>query len=729
MKITRLKLENFRKFDDFDLEFSPGLNLIRGPNESGKSTIVRSIVAALFEKPSGGTARGKLNARWGSATAPAVLMEFDDEDGHYVLVKDFAEGKALLQQPEGKPLSSVRAVDSKVYELLGFRDPSQYLRTACVTHDQMVSLGDDTAGSRKIAGMLREIVIGSDESAAIDKALRTIDAEVEGLKRGMERPTNNPGTIRRLQEEREMYMVRQKDLSLGVNDLEDQRRRLADVEAQLVELHDRLADLDRLLETNSRLMEAERQGDEAQSRFETAERAGGAIAAVEAKDLQIEEWFEGFDDIDPGAQEKLKKSKSVRESYEALKSPLNLEGQWEEEREETPEAEQVQAERPGQPSKAFGFAFMGAGFIVLVLSGVLGATVHPAFYSLLALAIFLLAFGAYATAWFSRPSDLDAAPQAGPAPDTSRLDVLAKAGSEAARLAEGEREFLRSVGCADCEEFFERYDAYRSLLAERNEMAAGARALLAGQPVENIASARRKAALDMAAAEEVASSLEPFRLSPDDLIKRERERESVSTEADRLSTERDGLSFHLVKTASDPEEAVKIEEVVTWLWEAEQSARRRLRVYTLAKDAMRQASDEMLSSAVPVLAQSVGDTFSLLTGGRYDEVEVRESDLSISVYSPEKGEMVSGDELLNILSKGTASQLYLSARLQLVDLLSAGRRPPLIFDDSFSYFDSSRLKMLWDVLADISSEQQVLLFTCTDRYDGLADGVKVIDLP
>jgi uncharacterized protein YhaN len=265
-------------------------------------------------------------------------------------------------------------------------------------------------------------------------------------------------------------------------------------------------------------------------------------------------------------------------------------------------------------------------------------------------------------------------------------------------------------------------------MLERKDVESGLNALLGRRSLEKLEADRRIALLDVAACDEKILELSPFKLEPEKLEALTREHKALAADMDTLQTERDGLSFHLVKTASDPEDALKIEEVLTWLWEAEQSARRRLRVYTLAREAMQQASEAMLSSAVPVLAESVGRTFSRLTGGRYDDVEVRESDLAISVYSPEKGTMIPGDELLATLSKGTTSQLYLSARLELVGLLSGGRKPPLIFDDSFSYFDDTRLAALWDVLEEVAKGQQVLVFTCTDRYDELAKDVNVIDL-
>ena len=243
MRLKRLHAEHFRRFADVDIEFAPGLNLIRGPNESGKSTIVRALLAAMFEKAGASTAKGRAHRRWGSSREPFVMLEFTDDDGEYRLVKDFGEGKVYLEQPgDAKRLGSARAVDSKIADALGFRDPSLYLRTACVTHDQMVSLGED-GGAKKLAAMLREIVVGSNESAVMERAVKELSAEVDELKRGLERPTNNPGTIKRLQEEREVYMTRQKDLTLSSSDFDEQETRLAEVQRAIEQKSARVADL------------------------------------------------------------------------------------------------------------------------------------------------------------------------------------------------------------------------------------------------------------------------------------------------------------------------------------------------------------------------------------------------------------------------------------------------------------------------------------------------------
>ena len=48
MLLTRLKLDYFGKFSGKELELKPGLNLIYGENEAGKSTLHAFIKGILF---------------------------------------------------------------------------------------------------------------------------------------------------------------------------------------------------------------------------------------------------------------------------------------------------------------------------------------------------------------------------------------------------------------------------------------------------------------------------------------------------------------------------------------------------------------------------------------------------------------------------------------------------------------------------------------------------------
>ena len=52
MRLRRLEVENFRGVRSATIDFGPGVNVLHGPNELGKSTLVEAVRAALLTKPS-----------------------------------------------------------------------------------------------------------------------------------------------------------------------------------------------------------------------------------------------------------------------------------------------------------------------------------------------------------------------------------------------------------------------------------------------------------------------------------------------------------------------------------------------------------------------------------------------------------------------------------------------------------------------------------------------------
>ena len=115
MRITRLQLRNVRRHADLDLALAPGLTVVRGPNESGKSTIQRAIELALTKRVTSGSADLDAMRSWnaGDDDRPWVRIEFeqDDADGDGVrtgtwriLVGDDAH--ALDEAVRADPLSA-----------------------------------------------------------------------------------------------------------------------------------------------------------------------------------------------------------------------------------------------------------------------------------------------------------------------------------------------------------------------------------------------------------------------------------------------------------------------------------------------------------------------------------------------------------------------------------------------------------------------------------------------
>jgi len=71
--ISSLKIKNFQSHDDSTLDFVPGVNMILGSSDSGKSAIIRALKWVVWNRPNGDAFR----SNWGGDTEVEVIT--DDE--------------------------------------------------------------------------------------------------------------------------------------------------------------------------------------------------------------------------------------------------------------------------------------------------------------------------------------------------------------------------------------------------------------------------------------------------------------------------------------------------------------------------------------------------------------------------------------------------------------------------------------------------------------------------
>lgn len=113
------------------------------------------------------------------------------------------------------------------------------------------------------------------------------------------------------------------------------------------------------------------------------------------------------------------------------------------------------------------------------------------------------------------------------------------------------------------------------------------------------------------------------------------------------------------------------------------------------------------------LNKAVSEVIGEVTGGRYHDLKIDEK-LEVSVgwndkYYP-----------LDRLSAGTIDQVYFALRLAVADLLLGSDEVPLLLDDSFALYDESRVKA---ALSRIAQRKQIILFTCHKREQTILEGL------
>ena len=134
---------------------------------------------------------------------------------------------------------------------------------------------------------------------------------------------------------------------------------------------------------------------------------------------------------------------------------------------------------------------------------------------------------------------------------------------------------------------------------------------------------------------------------------------------------------------------------------------------TMAQETLAQAASELQRRFAPRISKRAGEIMHRLTDGRYDRFSIGE-DLSLRAGALRE------DTLRETLwrSEGTVDQLYLALRLAVAEeLLPDG---PLVLDDAFVRFDDRRVSAAMEILKQMAENCQVILFTCHSREENMA---------
>src|SRR5256714_1836651 len=283
MRITRLQITDMRRYRDLDVTLAPGLTVVRGPNEAGKTTIQRALELILPRKCTSASADLEGLRPWDADpdARPVIAIDFEQEDedrihqGH--LEKAFRGPRGYVRLDiDGESTTDPARADELVAEITGLPNEAFYRSTASIRHHEVDDLARDEAALRdRPQAALR----GAGRGAS--RAKKKLNASLGELNaRGMK----NPGRIK----------VAEDAVAQAQSALEAGEAALAQLEKDrevLVLARGRRADADGVLAERRAMLEkaraAERfiaERDAAQERFEryrSAVAVRDEIAALE----------------------------------------------------------------------------------------------------------------------------------------------------------------------------------------------------------------------------------------------------------------------------------------------------------------------------------------------------------------------------------------------------------------------------------------------------------------
>jgi len=676
MKIERCEIKRFGKLKNFKAEFAPGLNLVKGPNEAGKTTLVEALGAGLFGDPQDVSREVKEKTSWGSDKKFELVLELEDGGERWQLSKDFEKGQVKLEKLGAhEKWEELSEVDEILAKHLGLAKKELYLSTSFIRQGELAIVSENPRTWRE---KLEEAVTGGNEQVLAQGVAENLTSRL--ARYGEE---GELGTSRKYKKEIEyqLSLVTEEVKTLLAN-----RTDLAEIEKSYVGVRRQVEDLKKRLEASRQPPPSE-----------------GEKLLLEEKQTNLTARLKNLDEAEQTVKQlREEAAKGGDVSREDIARLDEIEGKMrllEVEHGELTEG----SDTPRFPSPVPFLIGLGATIASLIMAFVSA----PIWWAGVAFGAAWSGLAGFSFLYKVR----EAARKEWEFKNSSGKKETVIGGLE--QLQRNMNELLARYRVTSAAELRNKVEHSRERAGKITEATLRYENLLGGHT-------RPELEADL---ETTKARLTDIREKPAkkhdsvDLDVLEEKLIALEEEKHNLETARNAIARRIEQSEDGVELKVALEERLEEENKKINDLERKLIVYLKTYELWEEARKRVLSGAADVLDEDVSKQLSEITGGRYTKARFDKENLNFEVYSEEREEFVSPHKTL---SAGVCDQLYLAARLALLKFIFPDQKPVLILDDPFGNFDPQRRQKAGELLVKLASEYQILLLTSQDYFDHLS---------
>ena len=194
MRINDINIKNFRQIKDKEYKFKEGINIIKGFNEEGKSTLFEAIITSLFENPKKISKRVLENIKsWDSDKYPILEYTVLKDNKIFSILKDF-DKKNLTLNGDDKYNDQDFIKDSL------FLDKDTFLKVSVVKQNQVSSIQGNMGSFQK--SLFEILSTSSNGNVNIVDLISSLDKKVRSMRLGLDNKRSaNEGILKKLERE------------------------------------------------------------------------------------------------------------------------------------------------------------------------------------------------------------------------------------------------------------------------------------------------------------------------------------------------------------------------------------------------------------------------------------------------------------------------------------------------------------------------------------------------
>lgn len=702
MKIKEIYVQSFGTLQDRLFRFDEGVNIVEGPNESGKSTLA-AFIKYLFYGPGSRNSQDRL--RYMTGVESGGWLTFTGDDGILWRV----ERNTVIGSEGGRESvrDNVRIVNTADNTLLPEKNPGEYF----------FGVNESVFVNTAFVGQMNAVrPDGSSLSGAVENLLQSADENVN-LKRAGDRlnqarrdllPKNSAGgKIREKEEEKaglEAALLAATERSAKVLEAETALGNAARKRQELEEKKDHAEKMLDAAETVS-LCKKLAGAEETANKLKSYQNAMAVLSAPPFSDLQ----------------EKLDEIRESRENGSDGKNGSHLKLHNEDAAAALDDGEYLESKARLFLAVAITMAI--AGLIALAAGAIMVYFAFPMQQFLIpfcAMAVFIVVGIVFYVLQGRNLNLLQDLLDEWNVEDLDELDELASSAEPAGKPVDDEEitEKLKELAAACGVTAEDDADALFDALQKKADKAAADRETVRAK-VENLTgrlSALKEAVAGLDRAELVAKykkvmatpyGKEVMQLDAAGITRLQKERD-FALNAWRAQAKKEAeleqvLASYGTQDVPAPDilagQLARVQEEIDEL-------KRQHDAYVLAQEALQNAGQSLRTTLIPTITARASETMEKATGGKYRHITM---DPSFGL----RFETMDGSDSVELLSRGTADLAYVALRLALARTLFGenGREvPPMILDETFAAVDCERLALALEAMC--ASGVQCILCTC-----------------
>lgn len=690
MKINNLKINAYGNIENKDINLKQGINIIQGKNESGKSTLLNYIISSFYgiSKNKDGRVLSDYDRYkpWNNSEFSGRIDYELDDGNKYEIFRDFNKKNPKIYNDKLEDITNKFEVDKKdgskfFFEQTGV-DKQMYLSTV-VSPQEEVRLKDKDQNIliQKIANLAGTGEDNVSYKKAIEKMQEKIRDEI-----GTNKTTQKPINI----------------VEKQIKEIEDKIKSISQYQDRKYEIDNEKEKIEGTLETLElekrilmELQEATNKNDIQNKEIEIKEK-NKAENLLKIKQLKEEEKL--LDNENKEIKQSITNRKELIEKNKSKQEEINS------------QIEKIKNEnvndsiyKKNNKSKIFLAIFV----TLIILCIIITITVKNYVFSGVIGAIALLDIALYA--------------------NTIKKDIEYKKATHEAidielnKLIDEKKKTETVIN--EKEQELKEYEQNEKEITNKTSMIEGQIILLEKSNeqinVELNTINREQKDKDYSRKDEIITKYKDEFPGIEDLVnKGDYRTRDVDEKINNLKIMIKGLEIESSTIIPQLDEMVTLEEKLELNNTKLKELKKEEETINIAISTLTEAYEEMKNTITPKFTLNLSSSIKQISNNKYEKVTI--NDDNGMIVENNRGEYVDAAKL----STGTIDQLYLALRLSMIDDLSK-EKLPIILDESFAYFDNSRLENILKYLNGELNNHQTIILTCTNREKDILDKINV----